>query len=101
MKSGLFEWDDNKAARNMKDHRVSFEEALTVFADPLYRAYEDPDHSKEENRYIAIGESLDAGRSVQISQIRIERKSFLQRANHFAGGDREKDGARSRRPSHF
>ena len=51
-------WDIEKAARNLRDHEVSFEEAITVFADPLYKAYDDPDHSWGEERYIAIGESL-------------------------------------------
>ena len=58
MESALFAWDDEKAGLNLKDHRVSFEEAITVFADPLYGAYDDPDHSVEEDRYIAIGQSL-------------------------------------------
>ena len=58
MQSDLFIWNGDKAARNLKDHGVSFEEAMTVFADPLYRAYDDPDHSSQEVRYIAIGQSL-------------------------------------------
>ena len=58
MESALFAWDDEKAALNLKDHSVSFEEAMTVFADTLYGAYDDPDHSAEEDRYIAIGQSL-------------------------------------------
>ena len=58
MESSLFDWDDEKAKRNSKIHRVSFEEAVTVFADPFYKAYDDPDHSTEEERYIAIGQSL-------------------------------------------
>ena len=43
-----FEWDENKAARNLSKHGVSFEEAKTVFDDPLYVDFYDPDHSDEE-----------------------------------------------------
>jgi hypothetical protein len=58
MESDLFAWDDQKAAQNLKDHLISFEEATTVFADPLYKAFNDPDHSLDEDRYIAIGHSI-------------------------------------------
>jgi uncharacterized DUF497 family protein len=52
-----FEWDPDKAARNLKKHRVSFNEAATVFGDPLSRTFADPDHSTEEDRYITVGTS--------------------------------------------
>ena len=52
-----FEWDGNKAEANLSKHRVSFDEAKTVFDDPLYVDFYDPDYSDEENRYIIIGES--------------------------------------------
>jgi uncharacterized DUF497 family protein len=52
-----FEWDRDKAKRNIKKHGVSFEEAMTVFADPLSRTIHDPDHSDEEDRYVILGES--------------------------------------------
>lgn len=51
------EWDEEKAAANLVKHKVSFEEAKTVFADPLYVDFYDPDHSFDEHRYIIIGES--------------------------------------------
>jgi len=54
---GDFEWDHEKAQQNIAAHRVTFEEAATVFDDPLYIIYADPDHSIEEQRYIIIGES--------------------------------------------
>lgn len=50
-----FEWDPNKAKKNIKKHRVSFNEAATVFGDPLSMTFFDPDHSIDENRYITIG----------------------------------------------
>jgi uncharacterized DUF497 family protein len=52
-----FAWDEGKAAANLAKHGVSFEEAKTVFDDPLYVDFYDPDHSADEHRYIIIGES--------------------------------------------
>ncbi|MFH1267442.1 MAG: BrnT family toxin [Planctomycetota bacterium] len=52
-----FEWDENKAKRNLKKHGVSFEEAGTVFGDPLSRTIADPLHSEEEDRFVILGES--------------------------------------------
>lgn len=51
-------WDRAKARHNLAKHKVSFEEASTVFDDPNYLIKDDLDHSDEENRYIAIGYSL-------------------------------------------
>ena len=53
----LFDWDPEKAKANLKNHKVSFEEAQTVFNDPLFIIFADPDHSIEENRFIVMGES--------------------------------------------
>lgn len=52
-----FEWDDIKAKTNLARHGVSFDEAKTVFDDPLYVDFYDPDHSDVEERYIIIGMS--------------------------------------------
>lgn len=52
-----FEWHERKAAANLKKHKVSFEEAQAAFEDSLFVAFEDPDHSAEENRFVLIGES--------------------------------------------
>jgi len=52
-----FEWDPKKAASNLAKHRVAFEEALTVFADPLARIFDDEDHSGKEEREIIIDHS--------------------------------------------
>lgn len=57
MKIG-FEWDRRKATANFAKHGVSFEEALTVFADPLARIFDDEDHSIDEHREIIIGHSI-------------------------------------------
>ena len=53
-----FEWDASKAEANLKNHGVSFEEALTVFADPLGKIFDDPDHSTGERRELIIGHSV-------------------------------------------
>ena len=52
-----FSWDPKKAAANLKKHGVSFEEASTVFGDPLALLMTDPDHSREEDRYVLLGMS--------------------------------------------
>ena len=52
-----FSWDPQKAKLNLKQHRVSFEEARTVFYDPLAKITNDPDHSTDEDRYILVGHS--------------------------------------------
>ena len=54
-----FEWNPGKAARNLKDHKITFEEAATVFSDPLSLTYPDPDHSNDESRFITVGNSID------------------------------------------
>jgi uncharacterized protein len=53
-----FEWDPKKAEANLKKHGVSFQEAATVFGDPLAITFQDPDHSEEEERQITFGLSL-------------------------------------------
>ena len=50
----IYEWDPAKAKENLRDHGVSFDEAATVFLDPLALTFPDPDHSDEEDREITI-----------------------------------------------
>lgn len=52
-----FEWNPNKAMRNLSKHGVSFEEAATVFDDDLAATIPDPDHSEDEERYLTVGYS--------------------------------------------
>ena len=52
-----FEWDSRKAAANVAKHRVSFEEASTVFGDPKSLTIPDPAHSDVEKRFILLGRS--------------------------------------------
>jgi len=53
-----FEWDHDKAVTNLKKHGVTFDEASTVFADPLAVVFDDEVHSIEETREIIIGHSI-------------------------------------------
>ncbi|MFM7885155.1 MAG: BrnT family toxin [Pseudanabaena sp.] len=52
-----FQWDLVKASSNSKKHGVSFEEAVTVFGDPLAATIADPNHSIGEFRFLTIGQS--------------------------------------------
>jgi uncharacterized DUF497 family protein len=52
-----FEWDERKERANRKKHGVSFQEATTVFGDPLAATIPDPDHSRGEPRFVTIGYS--------------------------------------------
>ncbi len=54
----IFEWDENKAKANFQKHKVSFDEAKTVFDDPYLLTFPDIEHSNSEQRYINIGFSL-------------------------------------------
>lgn len=55
MKNIYFTWDENKAESNLIKHKVSFEEAKTVFDDDNARLIYDPDHSEDEDRFIILG----------------------------------------------
>lgn len=89
-----FEWDPQKAARNLAKHGVSFEEAATVFADPLGRIASDPRHSVDEERFVLLGLSerqrlvavmfAERGEAIRVISarraIRRERRDYEQRA---------------------
>ena len=53
----IYEWDPEKAAANLKKHKVSFPEGATVFTDLSALTFDDPDHSRTEKRFITIGTS--------------------------------------------
>jgi uncharacterized DUF497 family protein len=61
-----FAWDPAQAAVNLRKHSVSFEEAVTVFRDPLARIHHDPAHSDDERREIIIGQA-SSGRLLLVS----------------------------------
>jgi uncharacterized DUF497 family protein len=85
-----FEWDGNKAAENLKRHRVSFDEAVTVFYDPLAATFDDPDHSNDENRLVTVGYSARARllvvchveRSAATRLISVRRATARERKRH-------------------
>jgi uncharacterized DUF497 family protein len=55
-----FEWDENKNRANVRKHKISFEDAKTVFYDENARLLSDPDHSNDEERFILLGMSHNA-----------------------------------------
>jgi hypothetical protein len=73
MNEMTFEWDPQKAASNVLKHEVTFEEAVSVFRDPLARVHDDPAHSQSEPREIIMGQS-GLGRLLLVA--------FVERDNH-------------------
>jgi hypothetical protein len=70
-----FEWDPKKASLNVRDHRITFEEASTVFGDSLAVTFPDPDHSVGESRLLTFGIS-DQGRLLVVSHT--ERRGVVR-----------------------
>lgn len=93
----LFEWDANKAKKNIKTHGVSFDEASTAFSDTLSLTIYDPLHSKEEERFVLIGSSYknrllvivhtERGNKIRIISARKatkkERKQYEENAKRY------------------
>jgi len=85
-----FEWDTAKAKANLKKHGIAFDEALTVFADPLARIFDDPDHSTHESRELMIGQSARnrllvvcfMERDGRVRIINARRATTRERSNH-------------------
>ena len=71
-----FDWDDGKAQVNLAKHGVSFQEAASVFDDPLSITFPDPGHSLEEDRSVIIGHS-ERGRLLFISHVDRENQTHL------------------------
>ena len=70
-----FDWDPKKARSNAKKHALSFEEAATIFYDPLSATFDDPDHSDEESRFVTVGYS---SRNRLCVVVHTERKGMLR-----------------------
>jgi len=83
-----FEWDEEKAKANLAKHAVSFDEAKTVFEDPVYVDLYDPDHSQDESRYIIIGLSQQ-GRLLIVSYTERDAIIRLISARELTRGERE------------
>ncbi|HWS87403.1 MAG TPA: BrnT family toxin [Pyrinomonadaceae bacterium] len=56
----IVEWDEKKDRINLRKHKVSFDEAATVFDDPPATTIDDPDHSAEERRFLTTGTTTEA-----------------------------------------
>lgn len=90
----IVEWDPTKARYNRQKHGVTFEEAATVFIDPLSSTIPDPLHSESEERFVIVGQSIqrrllvvvhtDRGDSIRIISARVataqERKTYEETA---------------------
>lgn len=81
----LFEWDEEKNRNNQRKHSVSFDEASTIFGDPLSVTIDDPRHSTREQRWITLGYSAkhrllvvvhsDRGSRIRIVSARLATRS--------------------------
>jgi uncharacterized DUF497 family protein len=84
-----FEWDSRKARSNLAKHDFGFDEASTIFGDPLSLTISDPEHSLSENRYITMGKAFngkllvvvhtDRGDNIRIISARRASRRELQR----------------------
>ncbi len=88
-----FEWDDSKAERNARKHRVTFDEALSTFYDSRQVAFYDPEHSEDEEREILIGHSNQGRLLVVVYTLRGEtiriistRRATQKEAENYARG---------------
>jgi uncharacterized DUF497 family protein len=63
-----FEWDEKKAAANLRKHKVSFPEAVSIFYDALSATGHDPDHSADEQRFVTFGIST-SGRLLVVAHV--------------------------------
>jgi uncharacterized protein len=88
-----FEWDDNKAESNILKHGITFEESVTVFADPYLLFTEDFKNSEQEEREWAIGEAENGStivvafimRSEQIRIISARKATKVERKRYEEG----------------
>jgi uncharacterized DUF497 family protein len=71
-----FSWDDRKERENQRKHGVSFEEAATVFADGNARLKHDPDHSRDEDRFVLLGFSAKLRLLVVVHAYRQDEKEI-------------------------
>lgn len=83
-----FDWDPEKYKINLRKHRVSFEEAATVFGDPLSDTFDDPDHSFDEYRFLTIGTS-SVGRLLIVSHTDRDDRIHLISAREVTGQERK------------
>lgn len=94
----LFEWDSNKAKKNLKIHGISFDEASTAFKDELSLTIYDPLHSTEEDRFILMGLSCKNRLLVVVHTEREDKIRIIsaRKATKKEKKDYEKNEKRSR-----
>ena len=93
----VYEWEAGKARANLRKHGVSFEDASTVFLDPLALTYPDPDHSDTEEREVTIGLTSTrralfvshCARGANIRIISARKASKRERRQYEEGSDQE------------
>jgi uncharacterized protein len=84
-----FQWDPKKAASNLRKHGVSFDEATTVFGDPLAGTITDPEHSSDESRLVTLGQSAK-GRLVVVVHADREEDVRIISARCATAGEKKK-----------
>lgn len=84
----IFEWNPQKAKSNAAKHDVSFNEASTIFGDPLANTYDDPDHSINEQRFIIVGHS-DKNRLLFVSHTDDGKVVRIISAREVTSGERK------------
>lgn len=84
----FFTWDRRKAAANLKKHGINFDEAATVFYDPLSTTFPDEDHSESEHRFLTIGES-GQGRVLVVAHTEAPDTIRIISARRATGSERE------------
>ncbi len=93
----IFEWSVAKAGTNLKKHGISFDDAVTVFQDPLALTFPDPDHAPDDRREITIGHTIrqqfvfvahcERGERIRIISTRLVTRS--ERRQYATGIDKE------------
>ena len=83
-----FEWNARKAASNLRKHGVSFDEASSVFFDPLSATGDDPDHSRDESRFVTFGMS-SAGNLLVVAHALNDEVIRIITARHATRAERQ------------
>lgn len=84
-----FAWDARKAEANRVKHDVGFEEASTVFGDPLAATIPDPEHSHDEGRYVTMGHSVNGVLLVVVHADRDDETRLIS-ARRATSGEKKK-----------
>jgi len=95
----LFEWDPDKAKKNLEDHGITFDEASTAFRDTLSLVVFDPLHSEEEDRFILIGISHKSRLLVIVHTERVDNIRLIS-ARKATKKERAQYEENAKRPRH-